>query len=731
MKPTTTKVLFSLLILSSFCRAEIITHEFVYDGLLRDYDVHLPQNYSMDMPLLIILPGYSETKDWFRQYSQVHDHADTSGYVLAIPTGSLDQGGTLSWNIGLVYCPLRGTMPTTDDLGFISAMIDSIHTEYTIDLSRVYCTGFSTGGEMSMRLAAQLGHRLAAVGSVAGTLYDPANAWSPVRNIPLITINGTADNYVFYYHSDSTVFSHSPEEWSVPNMLDFWIEHNACALPADTVDLPNLVEDDNSWIQKISVFGETPNSDIVHYKVVHGGHHWPGGTMNWNNGGNINRDVDGNVTHWEFFQNYENPLTEVAFCDTFYLDSKYIAPEGVSSSMHARLRNPTEHATTVEGIIWGFLSGDSIIVSLNDEGVQGDEISGDGVYGGWVALNVNEEGYFKSTVRSSDIDEALSIVHHRTEIFTTAGPISYLDHSYSDSLIFPGNVIMISLQIMNESDSIDFNDIEVELIPPEGSLANMVGTSSRSYGDMEAGTTAVNTMDFWMRIDSNCPYDTTLTIGMRISSEGMAYWEDQFEIYIQPVPRPATPQGLVAYPEGPFIRLNWHLNEETDLQNYTVYRNTELDTLSSIPVGAVTQPDTSYLDTGVLSGISYVYWLTATNQAGGESWYSTPVTATPVSISGEIAIPKEFALRQNFPNPFNPTTTLSYDLPESSNVKLTVYDVTGRELIALENGDLPAAHYEIQWDGLDASGNPVGAGVYFARIQAGDYAKTIKMVLIH
>ncbi len=85
---------------------------------------------------------------------------------------------------------------------------------------------------------------------------------------------------------------------------------------------------------------------------------------------------------------------------------------------------------------------------------------------------------------------------------------------------------------------------------------------------------------------------------------------------------------------------------------------------------------------------------------------------------------------QTFPNPFNPVTTISYDLPEHSEVTLTVYDVTGREMVTLQNEEHPAGHYEVRWNGVDDSGNQVSTGVYFARLQAGNYSKTIKMVLL-
>lgn len=92
--------------------------------------------------------------------------------------------------------------------------------------------------------------------------------------------------------------------------------------------------------------------------------------------------------------------------------------------------------------------------------------------------------------------------------------------------------------------------------------------------------------------------------------------------------------------------------------------------------------------------------------------------------------PTKFTLDQNYPNPFNPITNINYSLPEQSVVKLTVYDIRGNEVIKLQNAYKAAGNYELQWNGLDQSGNPVNTGVYFCRLQADEHSKTIKMVYL-
>ncbi len=100
------------------------------------------------------------------------------------------------------------------------------------------------------------------------------------------------------------------------------------------------------------------------------------------------------------------------------------------------------------------------------------------------------------------------------------------------------------------------------------------------------------------------------------------------------------------------------------------------------------------------------------------------------SVSEKQIFADDFYLAPNFPNPFNPTTTIRFEVHEQSIVNLIVFDIQGQEVATLQNGVNSPGNYEIQWNGLDQQGNQVSTGVYFARLQAGDYSKTIKMVYL-
>jgi len=94
------------------------------------------------------------------------------------------------------------------------------------------------------------------------------------------------------------------------------------------------------------------------------------------------------------------------------------------------------------------------------------------------------------------------------------------------------------------------------------------------------------------------------------------------------------------------------------------------------------------------------------------------------------ALPTEFGLSQNVPNPFNPSTIVEYALPKDAQVNLSVYNVLGQHVTTLVNEMQRAGRQTVTWDGTDASGVSVASGVYFYKLRAGDYSNTKKMLLL-
>jgi hypothetical protein len=88
---------------------------------------------------------------------------------------------------------------------------------------------------------------------------------------------------------------------------------------------------------------------------------------------------------------------------------------------------------------------------------------------------------------------------------------------------------------------------------------------------------------------------------------------------------------------------------------------------------------------------------------------------TPIEPN-QTSLPDRYELFQNFPNPFNPTTTISYQLARSGEINLKIYNITGQEVQTLESGYKQAGNYKLSWDGKDSQGNRIASGVYFYQL---------------
>jgi hypothetical protein len=106
------------------------------------------------------------------------------------------------------------------------------------------------------------------------------------------------------------------------------------------------------------------------------------------------------------------------------------------------------------------------------------------------------------------------------------------------------------------------------------------------------------------------------------------------------------------------------------------------------------------------------------------------LTAKPGDEIGPINLPTAYSLDQNFPNPFNPSTTLAYSLKEAGHVTVNIYNVLGQNVRTLVDEYQNAGNYTAIWDGHDGTGSEVGSGIYFYRIKSGDFSDIKKMVLM-
>jgi hypothetical protein len=190
---------------------------------------------------------------------------------------------------------------------------------------------------------------------------------------------------------------------------------------------------------------------------------------------------------------------------------------------------------------------------------------------------------------------------------------------------------------------------------------------------------------------------------------------------------PSAPANLVvSYNNGGGNALSWDECADDDFDHFRVYRSTDPNSIPSPDALAHTTTSTSWLDTGD-NGSGAFYKVTAVDAAGNESEAAAAGTVTSAGIS---PAPATYALYPNVPNPFNPVTTIRYDVPAGGEVSLRIYDVSGRLVTTLVSGVQTAGAKSVTWNGRDSNGRAVASGVYFYRLSAVSYNKTHKMVLM-
>ncbi|MFH1009582.1 MAG: T9SS type A sorting domain-containing protein [Candidatus Latescibacterota bacterium] len=173
--------------------------------------------------------------------------------------------------------------------------------------------------------------------------------------------------------------------------------------------------------------------------------------------------------------------------------------------------------------------------------------------------------------------------------------------------------------------------------------------------------------------------------------------------------------------------LHWVTESETDNLGYHVYRALEENasyeciTLQLIPGAGSSPTENTYCFTDVRLTNGVTYWYKIEDVA----FDGTREMHGPISLVPQQSLPSEFGLSQNVPNPFNPQTTIAYQLSEAADVRLTVCNAAGQIVQVLTDAAMEAGTHTITWD---ARG--FGSGVYLVRLEAGTFIETRKMVKI-
>ena len=269
---------------------QTIEDTIMYDGRMRTFILYVPESYQADVPAPLVLNFHGYTSNNLEQmfYGDFRPIADTAGFLIVHPMGTVDLLGNTHWNVGW-------GSSTVDDVGFTNALLDTLSAAYNINQDRIYSTGMSNGGFMSYRLACELSNRIAAIASVTGamTINTPSTC-SPEHPMPVMEIHGTADGTVPY--NGNILFE------SVASAMSYWTTFNETDAAPVITDIDDSDPNDGSTVQHYFYGNGNNDVEVEHYKVNNGGHTWPGTAFT---SAGTNHDIDASKEIWRFFSTFD------------------------------------------------------------------------------------------------------------------------------------------------------------------------------------------------------------------------------------------------------------------------------------------------------------------------------------------------------------------------------------------------------------------------------------------
>lgn len=264
---------------------------FEHDGIARQFIYYEPEELNEQLPLVFVMHGFTGDANDIKNYSKMNDFADQYGFAVCYPRGTVDSGGNRFWNVGYAFHQNE----TVNDVGFLTELALYLQDTHELNPDYTFATGMSNGGEMCYMLACQAYDTFKAVAPVAGmilqVILDECDE-SPA--IPIFEIHGSQDNV--------TPLSGDPDNndgWgaypSIQSTINYFAEKNECTTVVNGL-VPNIDTSDNSFIESEKHLNGINENEVWYYKVVGGGHDWPGA---WGN-----MDIEAGEEAWLFFQNY-------------------------------------------------------------------------------------------------------------------------------------------------------------------------------------------------------------------------------------------------------------------------------------------------------------------------------------------------------------------------------------------------------------------------------------------
>lgn len=285
--------------------ADFLDRTLEFEGITRNYSVHLPNNVmpSSPLPVLFVLHGGDGAKaEVMAEGTNYNKIADKKMFIVVYPYGVDGQ-----WNDGRGKTFRKRNNTGIDDVSFINSVIDLIAKEFPVDTNRIYVMGVSNGGMMTLRLGIELGNRIAAIAAVIANIPVNLAGARPVRPLPVLIMNGTKDPLIPWEGGTLQLFGRNfGYLLSTEETVAFWVKANGLTEKPETEMLPDKVGRDRSTVEVTTYRQEGKKPPVILYTIHGGGHNLPGGRtfLRYLLLGNKCMDINGAEVIWDFLKQH-------------------------------------------------------------------------------------------------------------------------------------------------------------------------------------------------------------------------------------------------------------------------------------------------------------------------------------------------------------------------------------------------------------------------------------------
>ncbi len=255
-------------------------------NLKRAYNLHVPSSYNSKKPIPLVLAfhGVGGNGKEMAKMTGLSQLAEQSGFIVVYPDAIRNH-----WDAR------RSNQPeTTNDVGFISALIDDLGQRYTLDPRRIYVTGFSNGGTFAHRLACELSNKITAIAAISATMPENVSrTCQPVKPISVLLMHGTNDAIIPYGPPGKGLLS-------LADTVKYWSTHNRCSPQVVKASLPK------SPHISLETYQQCNNETTVTLYTIEGAEHGWGDSQSRTTGtpGKPSQQANASAIIWDFFSKH-------------------------------------------------------------------------------------------------------------------------------------------------------------------------------------------------------------------------------------------------------------------------------------------------------------------------------------------------------------------------------------------------------------------------------------------